>query len=57
MDDEPSFSVVADEIMGTSYQFSGLDLSSTYQFKLQAKNTMGYSTFSNVYTLGGANVP
>ena len=56
-DNETEYSIVADEITGTSYQISGLELSSTYQFKLQARNTMGYSPFSNVYTLNGANVP
>lgn len=51
------FVVVADGLSETSYTASGLDLGTTYDFKVEARNSLGYSLESETLSLLAAYRP
>ena len=52
-----TFSVLESSVVGTSYLATGLTAGTTYEFKLEAKNSYSYSAFSETLTLLCAFVP
>ena len=52
-----AFQVLESAVTATSYLATGLTAGSTYEFKVEAKNSYGYSVFSNTLTLLCAFVP
>ena len=52
-----TFSVLESSVVGTSYLATGLTAGTTYEFRLEAKNSYSYSAFSETLTLLCAFVP
>lgn len=48
---------MAGGITSKSYVVTGLTTGSTYQFRVQSRNAIGLSTFSNIVTATAAIVP
>ena len=46
-----SFSVLATGVVSSQYTSTGLTSGETYQFKIEARNSYGYSEFSDILTL------
>lgn len=52
-----SYSVAAASVSGTTYTLTGLTAGTTYEIKVEAQNSYGYSAYSSVLTLLCAFVP
>jgi len=52
-----SFSVLASDLTVAEYTAIGLTFGTTYEFKVESRNSYGYSDFSDVLTLLCAFVP
>ena len=59
MDDnnDGSFTLVASAITLTSYVQTGLSAGASYNFRVRARNAVGSSTYSTVFTILAATVP
>lgn len=51
------FVTLEDEVLQQSYTATGLSASVTYVFKVQAKNSFGYSDFSETVSILSAQTP
>lgn len=49
--DTGAYSVLVSNLLATSYTVTGMTSGSTYNFKVQARNSFGLSTFSNVVAI------
>lgn len=52
-----NFYVLQSGIVSTSYTVTGLILGTTYQFIVQSRNEVGYSSYSSVITVLAATIP
>ena len=59
MDDnnDGSFILVASGITATSYVQTGLSAGTYYNFRIKARNAVGLSSYSTVFTILAATVP
>ena len=59
MDDnnDGSFTLVASGITATSYVQTGLSAGTSYNFRVKARNAVGSSSYSDVFTIVAATVP
>ena len=59
MDDnnDGSFTLVSSAITLTSYMQTGLSAGTSYNFRVRARNAVGFSTYSTVFTILAATVP
>jgi len=46
-----TFTYLTSSVTGTEYTATGLSFGTTYQFKVEARNSYGYSTFSSTISL------
>lgn len=49
--------MIAESVAATTYSATGLTASTTYRFKVEAKNEFGYSTFSDEISILAAQEP
>ena len=59
MDDnnDGSYSLVASGITATSYVQTGVSAGTSYNFRIKARNAVGFSSYSSVFTIVAATVP
>ena len=51
------FNVVASGITATNYVQTGLSAGTSYNFRVKARNAVGSSSYSTVFTIVAATVP
>ena len=52
-----SFTEIASGVTSTSYTKTGLNEGTSYQFKVKARNSFGYSSYSSAFTIIAAIMP
>jgi len=59
MDDnnDGSYSLVASGITATSYVQTGVSAGTSYNLRIKARNAVGFSSYSSVFTIVAATVP
>jgi hypothetical protein len=51
------WTVLEEEVYGTDYLFSPLITGTTYSFKVEARNSVGFSEYSNTVSIKAAQIP
>jgi hypothetical protein len=51
------YHVLAENVLPTSYTAIGLTADNVYKFKIEARNSFGFSAFSNIIEIRAARLP